>query len=332
MRIHQGLAGAVLLALALAGCSSAASTTEPAADMASVVESGADGGMEYALDESGEGGGGVERVAATPQHVIVEGYMTVVVDEPTETVSQVTDLVAKAGGYVESRSERAPTEDSKGRATLVLRLPADGVEGTLDAIAALGELADRNTTATDVTMQVTDLDARITALETSIDRLLEMLAAAQRTEDLITIERTLQERQSDLESFKAQRLALGNRVALATIELELTTDPPPPTVGPGGFWPGVVSGWNSLVDTLRGASVVVGVLLPWLVFFGVIAGVVIPLVRRARRRRPPKAARPVAPFPYGGQPVPQPAPAAPQPPAEPEPDASPEAKQAQDGV
>jgi len=313
MRTHLGLAGAVLLALALAGCSAGATSTDP--DVAtSAVESAADLGTEYAAEAPADGGGGVEPVAAAPQHVIVEGYMTVVVDEPTETVARVTDLVAQAGGYVESRSEQAPTEDSRGRATLVLRLPAAGVEGTLDAIAALGELADRNTTATDVTLQVTDLDARIEALETSIDRLLAMLADAQRTEDLITIERTLQERQSDLESFKAQRQVLGNRVALATISLELTTEPPPPTVGPGGFLPGVASGWAALVDTLRGASVVVGVLLPWLAFFGIVAAIVVPLVRRARRRRAARPARPVD---------------APAPPADAQ---SPAARQAADGV
>ena len=57
-----------------------------------------------------------------------------------------------------------------------------------------------------------------------------------------------------------------------------------------GFWPGVVAGWNALVDTLRGASVVIGMLLPWLVVLGIPRSSS-RLVRAARRRRPPRPAR-----------------------------------------
>lgn len=289
MRNHRWLAGALLVALAVTGCSSGAGSESaaPAEDLASV----GDGGYV----ESDDSGFDVNRMSGeiqTPQHVITEGYMTVVVDEPTQAAPEVTLIVTRAGGYVESRSERAPTATSAGRASLVLRIPATALDATLDEIEGLGELSSRDTSATDVSLAVADLDARIEALETSIDRLLAMLSDAQRTEDLITIERTLQERQGELESLRAQRTVLGNRVALATIELTLTTDPPPPTVGPGGFWPGVVSGWHALVDTLRGASVVVGILLPWAIFFGLLAALVVPLVRRARRRRPPKAPAP----------------------------------------
>lgn len=238
--------------------------------------------------------------AAAPTHVITEGTMTVVVDEPTEVVPDVVRIVTAAGGFVESRSEQAPTEDRSGRAWLVLRIPADRLDGTLSELEALGRLSTRDTSATDVSLTVADLDARITALETSIDRLLAMLAEAQRTEDLISLERTLQERQGELDSLRSQRTVLGNRVALATIELTLTSDPPPVKVGPGGFWPGVVAGWNALVDTLRGASVVIGMLLPWLVVLGVPAFFLVRLVRAARRRRPPRPA-PTAPA-YGQQP------------------------------
>lgn len=268
------------------------------------------------LDASGAYETGAPPAAAAPTHVITEGTMTVVVDEPTEVVPDVVRIVTAAGGFVESRSEQAPTEDRSGRAWLVLRIPADRLDGTLSELEALGRLSTRDTSATDVSLTVADLDARIKALETSIDRLLAMLAEAQRTEDLISLERTLQERQGELDSLRSQRTVLGNRVALATIELTLTSDPPPVTVGPGGFWPGVVAGWNALVDTLRGASVVIGMLLPWLVVLGIPAFFLTRLVRAARRRRPPRPARAAAApayaqHPYGYAPGPHYAPATP---------------------
>jgi len=286
-------------------------------------------GWDSAADAGGESAeeDGIDRTSGSqePQYVITEGYMTVVVDEPTLASPAVTEIVRRAGGYVESRSEQAPTDGRAGRASLVLRIPATALDATLTEIEELGELSTRETSATDVTLAVTDLDARMEALETSIDRLLAMLGDAQRTEDLITIERTLQERQGELESLRAQRTVLGNRVSLATIEVTLTTDPPPPTVGPGGFWPGVLAGWNALVDTLRGAAVVIGILLPWAIFFGLLTVAVVQIVRQVRRRRPPKP-RPVAPNPYGATPPPPAPHLAPQAPV------SPEGQQARDGA
>ena len=292
------------------------------------AEYDSDGSYEEsaAYDDAGAPRG--SGVVGEPQHVITEGSMTVVVDEPTELVSRVAQIVATAGGFVESRSEQAPTDDRAGRAWLVLRIPATELEATLTAIEELGRLSTRETGSTDVSLTVTDLEARIEALEVSIDRLLAMLAEAQRTEDLISLERTLQERQGELNSLRSQRTVLGNRVALATIELTLTSDPPPVTVGPGGFWPGLVSGWNALLDTLRGASVVIGILLPWAVFFGLITFVIVRMVRAWRRRRPPRPSAPPVPapfaapgphpYPYGGGPAgpPRPAPA-PYPPSAP---------------
>lgn len=320
MRIRGTLAGIVVVALLVAGCSSSGGETSSASD-APAAERLDSGDAAYdasgAYEEAPAPSGGV---VGEPQHVITEGTMTVVVDEPTELVSRVSQIVAAAGGYVESRSEQAPTDDRAGRAWLVLRIPSAELDATLVAVEELGRLSTRETGSTDVSLTVTDLDARIDALEVSIDRLLAMLAEAQRTEDLISLERTLQERQGELNSLRSQRTVLGNRVALATIDLTLTSDPPPVTVGPGGFWPGLVSGWNALVDTLRGASVVIGMLLPWAVFFGGITYVVVRLVRVWRRRRPARpVAQPVAaPFaapgpyahPYGMPAVaPQPAPA-----------------------
>lgn len=282
-----------------------------------------DAGGEAFYDADGE-------LVSSPEYVITEGEMAVVVDEPTETAPLVADIVRAAGGYVEARSEWAPADGQSGSARMTLRIPADKLDETLEKIEALGELSRLSTSETDVSLQVKDLDARITALETSIDRLLAMLAEAERTEDLIQIEHTLQERQGELESMRAQRSLLGSRAALSSIELHLSTEPPPPTVGPGGFWPGVVTGWNALVNTLRGLTVVVGILLPWLVFFGILGFAIVKIVQRRRRNRPPRPHVTQAPGPYapvaqyGGAPVAPHAPA-PQPAPEPSPAPAPPA-------
>lgn len=319
MRIRGALGSIAVVALLAAGCSSGAESSASDSGVTALEAEGAYPAADLASSAPDDGSGVVDGQT----HVITEGHMTVTVDEPTEVVARVTQIVTTAGGYVESRSEQAPTDGRAGRAWLVLRIPASVLEETLLKIEELGELSSRETSSTDVSLQVADMDARIKALETSIERLLTMLSQAQRTEDLISLEETLQYRQSELDSLRAQRTVLGSRVALATMEVTFTSDPPPVRVEPGGFLPGVVAGWNSLWNALVGASVVAGVLLPWLAFFGVLGFIVIKVVKAARRRRP---ARPAVPAVYpppayaatGPQPAPGPRPHpyahAPQPP------------------
>ena len=52
---------------------------------------------------------------------------------------------------------------------------------------------------------IVDLDARIKALQTSVDRMTQLLAQATRIEDLLAIETQLSQRQAELDSLKAQR-------------------------------------------------------------------------------------------------------------------------------
>ena len=141
---------------------------------------------------------------------------------------------------------------------------------------------------------MTDLDARIRALEVSIARLQELMGAATSTADLLEAERALTERQSDLDSLRAQRTYLGEQVALGTISLSLLSREAAPSPEPGGFWGGVVRGWTALVTTLNTAIEVLGALVPWALFAALVAGLVL-LVVRIRRRRTGSAMPPTTP-------------------------------------
>ena len=65
-----------------------------------------------------------------------------------------------------------------GSATLTLRVPADDLTDILERLKALGEVQEVSLNSSDVTMETQDLDARISALSASIDRLLGLLATA----------------------------------------------------------------------------------------------------------------------------------------------------------
>ncbi|RZS59681.1 uncharacterized protein DUF4349 [Microcella putealis] len=278
--------------LALSGCSAANESSsdagggfvgQPAPDMP-VNNGGASGG-------DGDFGGeeGAPTAPGDGRSVITTGWMYVTVDDPLEAAADAARIAERAGGRVDGRTEYAPNDNDAGGAELVLRIPSDDLQPTIDELKELGELEELSLSANDVTREVQDLDARITALDASLTRLLALLEQAENIDDLIALEATVSDRQGQLESLEAQRRSLGEQVALSTLTLTLGSEDVAPPSDPDSFVDGLRQGWDALVAFASGALVIAGVLLPWLLVLAVIGGIVWLSVRAARRRRGQRA-------------------------------------------
>jgi len=247
--------------------------------------SGADGGGAGAVaDEDGAAGDGGGTAVDAERQVITNASATLSTEDPAEGAQQVSELVESAGGRVEERTEQTATGDDEGAyADLLVRVPADALTDLLDDLDELGEVASVSVTRSDVTGQTVDLDARISALQTSVTRLQTLLDEAPTTEALLAAEGALSGRQEQLESLQSQRALLADQVELSTLRVHLQPPGVAPPGGPDGFVDALGTGWNALASTAGAAVVVLGVLLPWLLVAAVIAAVVL-LLRRARRR------------------------------------------------
>ena len=128
------------------------------------------------------------------QQVIHSGDATLVVDDPTAASEEVRDLAERLGGYVDSQTVSEAGEDSRARATLSIRVPADKFDAAFDALGDVGEVVNQSRSATDVTLQYVDLEARVDALQGSVDRLTELMSGAATTGELIEAEAALSQR------------------------------------------------------------------------------------------------------------------------------------------
>jgi hypothetical protein len=272
----------LLAALTLTGCS--AGYSESASDSGggvSAPEMVVEGSDSAAVD----GGSTVDSESTVDRQVIVTGWVTVTVEEPRDAATEAIRIAESIGGRVDGRSEYAPVDGDKGSATLTLRLPAESLTATIDKLTALGEVQEISLNSSDVTMATQDLDARISALSASVDRLLALLATAQDTDTLIQLETAISDRQAQLESLMSERRYYADQVALSTITLNLVSVADAPVKQPDTFVTGLVAGWNAFVAFFQGLLVVVGVLVPWIVLAGLITGIVLWLIKR----RQPKA-------------------------------------------
>ncbi|WP_445170515.1 DUF4349 domain-containing protein [Mycolicibacterium sp. Dal123E01] len=220
--------------------------------------------------------------------VVKTATVSISVADPADAADRAAALATNVNGRVDSRTEDAGSGTGRARSSVVLRVPAAKLDDTLRDLKALGTVQRVEITADDVTAQRVDLDARIKALQTSVDRLLAIMRDARDPDALIKAESALSERQAELDSLRAQREALGDRIDFSTVNVTFVSE----TIGgpaPSeyrGFFGQIERGWDAVVSVTGNLVLLFGLLLPWLAVLAVFGAIVYGLVRIARARSP----------------------------------------------
>lgn len=292
MRRSLGTVTAALCMAVLVGCSGT--------DSGSADGGGGEGLEGPAPAAPGDPGGTPVSDTDEDRQVVTTASVLLSVDDPAESARRVSELVESAGGRIDERTEQAVSgaDGIEGTiADLVVRVPAVALTDLLADLEGLGEVASVSVSRSDVTATAVDLDARISALQTSVARLQALMNDAATVEDLLAAEGTLSDRQQELESLQSQRALLADQVELSTLSIHLQPFGVAPPGGPDGFVDGLGTGWRALLTAGSGVLVVLGVLLPWLVVAAVVTvAVMVPL----RMRRRTAVAAPTSPAPPQG--------------------------------
>lgn len=273
---------ALAAVLGLSGCAGADTREEFATD-AGFIEPMPGMMVEESMPMESFGDSSV----TTERSQIITGDLYLTVDSPSDTAREVSDIVDRAGGRVDSISESTDPLGNRPSAYLWVRIPVEALEATLEQIEALGVVESKSLNNSDVTLQVVDLDARINVLQESITRLEQLLVTAETTADIVEIEMALSSRQAELDSLQSQRNYLTDQIEFASIGIDLRTDEEAPEREAGSFLDGIVSGWNALLAFFAGTVVFFGFVLPWL---GLLLAVVLVItvvvwIRRKSRSR-----------------------------------------------
>lgn len=244
--------------LTLGGCQAGA--TESYDDMAvSAPEMAVSESVEMAAVEAD----GKASYQSEPD-VITTGYLSMTVENPSTVADEITEVIVASGGRVASRSDYTPVDFGQPSAYLDVRIPSSDLDGTVASITGLGDVQEISVNTVDVSLQKVDLDARIEVLDAAIERLTTLLASAETTADLITIESALAERQAELDSLQSQRDYLSDQTLFATLSITLITPADATPSDPDGFFDGLVRGWESVLAFFAGTIVWAGILVPWI--------------------------------------------------------------------
>lgn len=254
---------------------------------------------EYATTTASESGGAASGATAVPgvpapatqrpappvpadtAKVVKTGSLGLEVGKGTfeRSVERITSVVVGLGGYVAESS----TTESEGvpHGSIVVRVPAGSFEQLVTDLRGLGEVQSVSSKGTDVTAQFTDLEARLSALTATRDRLLEVLRGARNVGDIIAVQDRITGVQTEIEQVQGQQRLLTDQASLGTLsvtlaepgaeETRITAEPDDD--GLGGAWREARRRFGDAVEGLiewSGTAAVVGlvglvvVLLGWL--------------------------------------------------------------------
>ena len=279
MKKNTLLAVLALSAIALAGCSSTGSEV-PVSDVSGYdpgapalggvyMDSGSADGISSYRDES----------------IITTAYAFLTGDDPAAVADEVEKRSTAAQGKIDGRSAYSDNDGKITSVSLTVRIPAAAIDSFLTGLDEIATVQNLSQNSSDVTLTVTDYEARIAALESSIVRFTALQKSATTTQDLIEIESALADRQAQLEQLQSEMRYYSDQIALSTVQVDIglpdsATDPIP-----DNFWGGIVAGWNGLLAFFGGTLVAIGMVIPWL---PVVAGIALLgrwLVRRVAARR-----------------------------------------------
>ena len=161
--------------------------------------------------------------------------------------------LAEAGGYLESSSEYSDAGDSRS-VSLTYRVPQQNYENFLAAVAEAGNVTYKNQQADDVTAQYMDVETRLENLKNQRTRLQQLQQQADNLSDLLEIESSLTDVQSQIESWQSRMDWYNDQVEECTVYVSLSevSTYSPPSEGFGSrFVSALSAGWQNFVGGLQ---------------------------------------------------------------------------------
>lgn len=232
----------LLTVLLLAGCGSADSTSNSAAEsydsqaayetMADKAEVSAGQANEASSTSKSQSESTTKSVqGGTTPHVMPSGdiglnrkliykaNLVLQVEDYAKAQTELRDIVAGSGAYILSFNESTTKTEIGGVYTI--KIQASGFVSLLDSIETISKAKQRNVQGQDVTEEYVDLTSRLKAKEVVEQRLLDFMEKATQSDALLAYSNELAKVQEEIEQIKGRMRYLDQNVAFSTIELRM---------------------------------------------------------------------------------------------------------------
>ena len=220
------------------------------------------------------------------QKLIQNIYATVRVENPAEAADSIKEYAEGTGGYLLNSVSNYNSETNNGYAELTIRIPTGTGDQMKAFLGEIGKIESTSTDAQDVTNEYYDLQIRIEQGKEELKQLNELLARCETIEEVLAVRNQISYLQSEVESMEGQYRRLSELTSYDTMYITLypvvnlvETKDEGRFMTFTEFWSGLLNGLKtSLRVVVNGLGYVLiflaTILLPLLVFGGIIYGVV----------------------------------------------------------
>lgn len=244
----------------------------------------------------------------TPQPNIMEGrklikngYFDLKVDHFESVRNALAKKAQELGGDIFNSTVNEDEDAVYG--WIIIRIPSSNFDSFVEYMrTGLGwKIESERIETKDVTDQFVDLTARIDTLENAISRLENILNRTGRLSDVLEVEEAIISRISQLESIKGQLRVLEDKIDLSTLEITLnepknvliegTDDVTEPLAyAINNFYGILKNSTEILFEAIGGFISMIAALIPWMIFLGIIAGIIISIVlyRKKKKNKAPR--------------------------------------------
>ncbi|HEY9685420.1 MAG TPA: DUF4349 domain-containing protein [Coleofasciculaceae cyanobacterium] len=214
--------------------------------------------------------------ALQPQ-LIKEANVTMKVDKVSEAGKRVKQLVRNLGGYITMENTTLSDEAGSYRnATLTIRLPQSNLDRFLDAAGNVGKILSESISATDVSKELVDTEARIRNLQAEEKALQQIMNRAGKIPEVLEVSRELARVRGEIEQAQGNLNFMRSQVAYSTVNISLSENMITPAVNAK---PGIVTvisntvqeAWSALYGFILGLIS----LAIWLLFFLPVVGLML---------------------------------------------------------
>jgi hypothetical protein len=149
----------------------------------------------------------VDPAAAPKPQIIYNGNMSLLVDDPVETLAAIRAATDQCGGRLDALTDRSIT----------VKVPAALFHEFVEEVGELGDVLSRDIKGEDVSDKMRDLNIRLANAVEVRDRLAALLDKAEKVEDALAVEKELERVTEKIELIKGKLQSLGDRVAFSTL-------------------------------------------------------------------------------------------------------------------
>lgn len=238
----------------------------------------------FSTGQASTGLRGEQLTARDERKIIKNADISLEVKDFNDQFDAVQRMAEETGGYVESSNsyvrKHAVTDGERElmEGNVIIRVPNDEFGGCIERIDTLGKVTNRSTYGNDITLQYMDTETRLKSKQVQQERLIEILAKADRVEDILNIENELSRVRTELESYGTQLRGWDNLVQYSTISVFMTEveqrDTQVAVLKVDNLWSRMKRGFirttNGLMDLAEMIIVGTGYILPVAIPTGVI--------------------------------------------------------------